>query len=135
MTSKITTIAKYLFLTIASVISVFPLLWMVIAATNRSVDVIAGKLTFGTKLVENYKNLISVQPVWRSFGNSCKYALLVTVVALIVSSMAGYAFEVHKSKWKEFGYTVSASKDGVVNDHPYFAILDKTQVQRGGHYL
>lgn len=103
---KITVIAKYTFLTLASVISVFPLLWMVIAATNKSIDVIAGKLTFGTNLLENYRNLIAVQPVWRSFGNSCKYALLVTVMALLVSSMAGYAFEIHKSKWKEVGYTL-----------------------------
>lgn len=103
---KIITIAKYTFLSLASVISVFPLLYMVIAATNRSIDVIAGKLTFGMNLLENYRNLLLVQPVWRSFWNSCKYALLVTVMALIVSSMAGYAFEIHKSKWKEVGYTL-----------------------------
>ena len=82
------------------------MVWMIIAATNKSVDVIAGKLTFGTNLLENYRNLIALQPVWSSFGNSCKYALLVTVVALVISSMAGYAFEVYKSKWKELGYTL-----------------------------
>ncbi len=106
MSRKLGTFVKYAFLVVASILSVFPLVWMIIAATNKSVDVIAGKLTFGTNLVENYRNLIALQPVWSSFGNSCKYALLVTVVALVISSMAGYAFEVYKSKWKELGYTL-----------------------------
>lgn len=106
MSRKLGTVVKYAFLVIASILSVFPLVWMVIAATNRSVDVIAGKLTLGVNLVENYKNLVSLQPVWSSFGNSCKYSLLVTVVALVISSMAGYAFEIYKSKWKELGYTI-----------------------------
>ena len=106
MTRKISTTVRYLFLVLASIISVFPLLWMVIAATNKSVDVIAGKLTIGTNLIENYKNLISLQPVWSSFWNSCKYSLLVTVTALVISSMAGYAFEIYKSKKTELCYTL-----------------------------
>ena len=106
MTSKITTALKYIFLTIASIISVFPLVWMVIAATNKSVDVIAGKLTFGGNLLENYQNLVSQQPLWSSFLNSCKYSLLVTVFALIVSSMAGYAFEIYRDKGKNAVYAI-----------------------------
>ena len=98
MSSKIITAVKYIFLSLAFIISVFPLIWMVIAATNKSVDVIAGKLTFGTHLLENYNNLIAQQPLWSSFWNSCKYSVLVTVFALLVSSMAGYAFEIYKDK-------------------------------------
>ncbi len=77
---------------------------MVIAATNESVDVIAGKLTLGTNLMENYKNLIANQPLWTNFWNSCKYALLVTVLALVISSMAGYAFEIYRDKAKNLVY-------------------------------
>lgn len=95
---------KYLFLSAAAVISVFPLVWMIIAATNKSVDVIAGKLTFGSYLLENYRNLTAQQPVWSSFFNSCKYSLLVTLLALVVSSMAGYAFEIYRSKGKNICY-------------------------------
>lgn len=98
------TAVKYIFLTITSVISVFPLVWMIIAATNKSIDVIAGKLTLGTNLLENYKNLIAQQPLWGSFWNSCKYSILVTVFALVISSMAGYAFEIFKDKGKGIIY-------------------------------
>lgn len=106
MSSKFTRVIKYLFLIIASVISVFPLAWMLIAATNKSVDVIAGKLTLGTNLVENYRNLIAQQPLWSSFWNSCKYSFLVTVLALVVSSMAGYAFEIYRDRGKNLVYAV-----------------------------
>ena len=57
--NKVKMTLMYIFLGICTVISVFPLLWMIIAATNKSVDVIAGKLTFGSYLMENYRNLIS----------------------------------------------------------------------------
>lgn len=104
MSSKLSTTVKYIFLTVASIISVFPLVWMVIAATNKSIDIIAGKLTLGVNLLENYKNLMGQQPLWGSFWNSCKYSVLVTVFALIISSMAGYAFEVFKDKGKKILY-------------------------------
>ena len=54
MTSKLKMTGIYILLIVATIISVFPLLWMVIAATNKSVDVISGKLTFGANLIENY---------------------------------------------------------------------------------
>lgn len=106
MTNKLKMVLIYVFLIVCTIISVFPILWMVIAATNKSVDVIAGKLTFGTNLAENYRNLIEVQPLWGSFLNSCKYTILVTIFALIVSSLAGYAFEIYREKVKEKIYAV-----------------------------
>ena len=102
MTKKSTKFATHAFLMISAVISVFPLVWMVIAATNKSVDVIAGKLTLGTELFSNYTNLASSQNVWRAFGNSFKYSILTTILALLVSSLAGYAFEIYHDKVKDF---------------------------------
>lgn len=106
MTSKIKMLFQYLFLIIVAVVSIFPLVWMLIAATNKSVDVIAGKLTFGSYIVENYQNLVAQQPLWNSFFNSCKYTLLVTAFALVVSSLAGYSFEVYKDVAKEKIYLI-----------------------------
>lgn len=101
MTKKSTAILSYGFLTFMSLISVFPLVWMIIAATNRSADVTAGRLNFGTYLMENYRNLISQQEVWRSFLNSGKYAILTTILSLLVCSLAGYAFEIFHDKLKD----------------------------------
>lgn len=56
--SKGKKIGMYLFLIIFSLLSIFPLYYMVCAATNMSVDVIRGKLIPGTYFLENYKTLI-----------------------------------------------------------------------------
>ena len=63
MSSKPKKVITYVFLIVVSIISIFPIAWMVIAATNKSVEVIAGKLTPGMNLIENYRNLISQQPL------------------------------------------------------------------------
>ena len=60
----------YLFLIIFSLLSIFPLYYMVCAATNMSVDVIRGKLIPGTYLLENYKSLIANQNLYRALWNS-----------------------------------------------------------------
>ena len=114
MSSKIKMAFTYIFLGIVTIISIFPLLWMFIAATNKSVDVIAGKLSLGTYIAENYKNLLSQQPLWSSFFNSCKYTLLVTAFALVVSSLAGYAFEIYKDKGGEFRFRLKAKNGQII---------------------
>lgn len=106
MTKKRTSIITYIFITIVALLSAFPLVWMVIACTNKSIDVIAGKLTVGFSLVENYKNLLKVEPVWRFFWNSCKYAILTTILALVVCSIAGYAFEIFHDRAKDILFTI-----------------------------
>jgi lactose/L-arabinose transport system permease protein len=91
----------YLFLIIVSFISVFPLYWMVCASTNKSADVISGRLIPGTYFIENWKNLIASQNVGRSLGNSFKYAIILTMLSLLVSSLAGYGFEIYHDKLKD----------------------------------
>ena len=92
----------YVFLCIVSFISVFPLYWMVSAATNKSVDVTRGRLVPGTYLIENFKNLIASQNIGRALGNSFKYAIILTFLSLIICSLAGYGFEIFHDKGKDF---------------------------------
>ena len=94
-------IPTYIFLGIVSFISVFPLYWMISAATNTSTDVSRGRLLPGTHFMENFKNLMSQQPLWRALGNSFLYAILTTVLCLLVCSIAGYGFEIYHDKWKD----------------------------------
>lgn len=101
MTEKTKIVIQYIVLGFASLISVFPLIWMTIAATNRTVDIIAGKLTFGTQLITNYQNLIANQDIFRGFMNSVKYSLIQTIVSILICSLAGYGFEVFHDKVKD----------------------------------
>lgn len=94
-------VLMYVVLTIVSIISVFPLYWMLIASTNKSVDVTAGTLLPGTAFIDNLKSLFSQQPVQRAMLNSFKYAIILTVCALIICSLAGYGFEIYHDKGKD----------------------------------
>ena len=91
----------YLILSIASIVSVFPLYYMFCASTNKSVDVIAGKLIPGTYLIENYKALIANQNLGRAMFNSFRNAIVITVIALLICSIAGYGFEIYHDKGKD----------------------------------
>ena len=96
----------YLVLTVASLLSVFPLYYMFCASTNRSIDVIAGKLIPGTYLMENFKSLIAQQNLRLALWNSFRNATVLTVLCLLVCSIAGYGFEIYHDKAKDAVFTV-----------------------------
>lgn len=91
----------YVVLIIVSLISVFPLYWMLIAATNKSVDVTRGKLLPGTAFLDNWRSLFSQSPVQEAMLNSFKYAIILTICALVICSLAGYGFEIYHDKGKD----------------------------------
>lgn len=102
MTKKINMIVKYVFLSVASLISIFPFFWMIISATNKSVDVTRGKLSPGSNFMGNLNNLLNsdlgfVNSLW----NSAKIAIIATLLALLVSSIAGYGFEIFRTKARD----------------------------------
>lgn len=84
-----------------SIISVFPLYWMVIAATNKSVEVTRGTMVVGTALFENWEKLFTSQNVAGALLNSFRYSILMTLISLFVCSLAGYGFEVFHDKAKD----------------------------------
>ena len=91
----------YLFLTMAALFSVFPLYFMVVSATNTSQDVLGSRLLPGTYLLENFRALVTSQPLASAMWYSTVNAVGTTVLALIVCSLAGYGFEVFHSPGKD----------------------------------
>lgn len=99
---KILRIFQYIVLCVVSFISIFPFFWMIIAATNKSVDVTRGKLIPGTYLFNNLSNLLNSDLHYmNAFKNSLFIAVITTLIAMLVSSGAGYAFEVYKNRERE----------------------------------
>lgn len=95
-------IIKYAFLSIIAFISVFPFIWMIIATTNKSVDVTRGTLVPGNYFIQNLKNLLASDLNYiNAFKNSVIISILTTVLAMLISSLAGYAFEVYKNKTRD----------------------------------
>ena len=91
---RISITVEYIVLIIASIISLFPLFWMFVSATNKSTDVLAGKLLVGADLVKNLRSLIETASVGKAMLNSTKYSILTTLGSVLICSIAGYAFEV-----------------------------------------
>jgi len=119
-------IPSYIFLIIVSFISVFPLFWMITAATNNTVDVARGKVWFGSEAAINFQHLIAGQDLWGSLANSFKYAIAQTIVALFICSLAGYGFELYhdKAKDKVFGILLLAMMvPGVATMIPLFKMI------------
>ncbi|MBR1892371.1 MAG: carbohydrate ABC transporter permease [Lachnospiraceae bacterium] len=94
-------IPSYIFLIIVSFISVFPFYWMISAATNTTVEVARGKLTLGTHALENFQHLLANQNLWGTMGNSFFYAIVQTILCLIICSLAGYGFELYHDAGKD----------------------------------
>ncbi|WP_456823947.1 carbohydrate ABC transporter permease [Cellulomonas sp. P5_E12] len=94
-------IPAYVFLSVAVVLSVFPLYFMTVSATNTSNEVIASKLLPGSHLLDNFKALVDSQPLGTAFYHSAVNAIATTLLALILCSIAGYAFEIYHSRAKD----------------------------------
>ena len=99
--SKRDKILTYIFLSGAALVSIFPFFWMVIGATNASKDILKGKLTLGSELMNNIRNLFDTVDIMSGLLMSTKIAVIGTILTLILCSMAGYGFEIYKSKTSE----------------------------------
>ncbi len=84
----------YLFLAIASLLSLFPFYWMFVMATRPSsaYNSIPPTITPGNLLVDNFKKVLSQIDFFHAMWNSFVICSIVTIVVLIISSLAGFAF-------------------------------------------
>ena len=124
-------IPSYIFLIICALISVFPLFWMLTAATNTTLEVAQGKLWFGSNAVVNFKNLLSSADLWRSMWNSFFYATIQTVLCLLICSLAGYGFELYHTKGKDFLFGVlllAMMIPGVATMIPLFTMMSRMKL-------
>ncbi|MDI9421429.1 MAG: carbohydrate ABC transporter permease [Bacillota bacterium] len=92
---------KYLVLSVAAFLALFPLLWMFVSATNSSVDVITGRILPGTHLLENLRELHATTSITRALWNSFRNASVATIASLFVCSIAGYGFEIYHDRGKD----------------------------------
>ncbi len=98
--------AVYLLLSVAAFLSIFPFLWMIVSSTNTAADVLAGKSSIGGALWDNIVTFFTQVDVPRVFWNSAFLAIVGTVLPLAISSLAGYGFEMFRSRVREriFGF-------------------------------
>ena len=94
-------VATYALLAFAAFVSVFPFFWMAVGATNTSADLIKGKATPGSALWTNMVTFFTSVDMPRILFNSFFIAGVGTALTLLVSSLAGYGFEMFRSRFRE----------------------------------
>lgn len=103
---KTNQVIVYTMLIIATIVSIFPFIWMIVSATNKSVDVTKGRLLPGTHFVENIQNLLTSTELIPALINSAKISITTTILSLVIASLAGYGFEIYQSKSKDIVFNV-----------------------------
>ncbi|NIK70070.1 MULTISPECIES: carbohydrate ABC transporter permease [unclassified Paenibacillus] len=99
-------IFTYVFLSIAAIVSIFPFIWMIISATNKSVDVTKGTLLPGSNLGANWSKIMDQIDLGPALLNSAKISISTTLLALLIASLAGYGFEIFRSKAKDVVFNI-----------------------------
>ncbi|WP_010257453.1 carbohydrate ABC transporter permease [Treponema primitia] len=98
---RVKNVIMYAFLVLVCFFSVVPFFWMISSATNRSTDIIRGRMLFGSYLFENIKTLAGTVSLGSAFWNSLRNSVTGTFASLFICSMAGYGFQVYRSRNKD----------------------------------
>ncbi len=84
----------YVLLTIYAIITLIPFLWALSASFKPLSEIVSGEPNFLPKsfTLDNYKQIFVQEPLfWRWLFNSVAIAISVTLLNLLLNSMAGYA--------------------------------------------
>lgn len=92
---------EYAFLIVVCIFSLFPFYWMLAGATNKSADVITGRLTPGLYLFQNIKTMLATIHMGKAFWISLRTSVIGTLASIFICSLAGYGFQVYREKAKD----------------------------------
>jgi multiple sugar transport system permease protein len=125
-------IACFLLVLVLAIVWITPLIWSVLTSFKSEVEVqTTGFSILPAKwVVDNYIDVLSdttVTPIIKWFGNSLFVSVTHTILAVIISSMAAYAYSRLEFKGKNsiFGFLLMTMMfPSVVNLIPLYKIMD-----------
>jgi cellobiose transport system permease protein len=84
----------HLVLLLGVVISIFPFYWLFVMASNTTGDIFKypPKLTIGSQLLVNMRNMLDAIDFWGSFLNSLFIAVVTAVLVVFFDSLAAFVF-------------------------------------------
>ncbi|CDQ38011.1 MULTISPECIES: carbohydrate ABC transporter permease [Virgibacillus] len=96
-------ILLYSLLIIGVIVTIGPLYWTIVGATNPSGETLRIPPNFvpGTHLIDNLQNLLASVDIWQSLINSIIITVIYTLLAGFISTAAGFAFAKYTFKGKE----------------------------------
>lgn len=95
-------ILGYIVITVGCIVTLFPLYWMVVAATLPQSEFFTypPRLLPGTHFMENLRALQENLPYLRNVFNSVVIAVIYTVLSVFLTSLAGFAFAKYDFRFK-----------------------------------
>jgi multiple sugar transport system permease protein len=121
----------YLFLVLMVVLMAMPILWMVVSSLKREYEVTAlpaiwfpqEGLQFG-----NYTRVLEISSLGRAYINSLVIGIVVTVIQVFTSALAGYAFAKLRFKAREplfIGVLSTMMLPGFLIQIPMFVVMQR----------
>ena len=95
----IRSILKGILLFVICFVIIFPFLWMVMVSLRQRVDIFNPGDWFVTPTLENYKNIIEVNGIFKYFVNSIIVSVATTLISLVIGGFAAYGFA--RYDWKK----------------------------------
>ena len=105
---NIRTILVYVFMAIFALACVYPIVFMFIAASHPSGNVVMfpPPFWFGDHFVKNLVSLQNRVPIWSALFNSIKIAVIFTALNLFVCSMAAYSLSKFRFKGRDVIFVI-----------------------------
>ncbi len=93
-THRTATAARLVLAVVIAAVILFPLYWMVVVALSSRSELFSGALRLWPRelTLDNFRRVFTSFPVATWFGNSVAIALVVALITVVISMMAGYAF-------------------------------------------
>jgi cellobiose transport system permease protein len=87
-------VARHLALILGAAVSLFPFYWMFVLSTHESAVIYQYPpvMTPGDKLATNYGSIMERINIWGAMSNTLVVAVSVTVLVLLVASLAAFSF-------------------------------------------
>ena len=91
---KLSAAGRYGLLTVAAVVSLAPLLWMMVSSLKPGGDIIARPFSFdpGQLTLHNFRAMLDTIPIETGFRNTAIVVLIKGALTMIFCPMAGFAF-------------------------------------------
>lgn len=94
MRRPVRTALRHIFLVLGGLVSLFPFYWMLVLASRPSSAIYKYPpvLTPGDRLGENIRTITDKINIWAAMANTALVAVTVSVLVLLISSLAAFAF-------------------------------------------
>ena len=128
MKRKIASLSLNSILIICSILTILPFIWMLSSSFKTNAEINGLIQSFFPKdgTVQNYKDVLEKFNFLRYFFNSLIYAILITVITVYTSALAGFVLSKYRFRGRELLFTMILSTmmvPGVVTIIPRYSMM------------